>query len=251
MSNEKDKTENDANLSETGSSTSETVGKDLGDKDLKATKQKLAEEEQQKLEEEAAEEEARRRRAAAIEAGKRRSAAAEAARAIEASLKAAESQKANALAQQKQKMERKPSVIFSQEPLRPKPTPGATPKPEPDYIKQFKNKLKDEEEKNSVHFNSETGQLIFSGAKGLDAMFRFLEQNPDVQITLVTDRAMLKDALRELRDRTFTDKSNLLDRLDAIELEGIPLRGNEMRKIINDKIGPPTLYPTTGMQGEG
>lgn len=194
------------------------------EKEAKNLKEK-AEEEQRRKEEEAAEEERKRRAAAAAAAARAQQAAG---------------------SQQKNRMEPKtepqvkkmPSVVFSPEAPRFKsPAPGTLPRPEPNFIKKFRENL-EEDKKKSMHYEPKKDQLIFTGSEGLDVLTKFLEQNPGVEIILQTSRSMLRNGLRDLKNCK-SGNGVLLDNLTGIEMEGRLIQGDEMQKVKQAQVGTP------------
>lgn len=204
------------------------------------------ENERKRLENELLEKEANRLKEQAEEEARRRRAAAAAAAAAERARQAAAVQQKNK-PQPKPKPEEILPVVFSPElsSLKP-PAPGTRPRPEPDFIKKFRDIL-EEEKKQSMHYDHNSGRLIFIGNNGLDALIKFLEENPGVKITLDVGRDMLKDALSALKARNY-QAGTLLDKLSGIEMDGKLIEGGKMSKLIQEKVGSPRPSPATGME---
>lgn len=210
-------------------------------REAKKLKDELLEKEAKILKEEAEAEEERKRQAAAAAERAKRAAAAAAAAARAQAMKAA--QPDNKLESKPQpEIHETPSVVFSPEISRPKPpTPGIRLRPEPNFIKKFRDNLENDK-KDAMHYDPERGQLTFTGPKGLEALIIFCEKNPGVKITLNVSRDMLKDVLRELKNHK-SGNGTLLDKLSAIEMDGERIEGSKMSKLIQDKVGSPRPSP--------
>lgn len=127
------------------------------------------------------------------------------------------------------------NVVYSPEGNvpKPEPAPGAAPRPEPEYIKKFMASL-DEETKKSVQYDEKSGSLIFKGPKALDALEKFVQQNPTAKFEgrfreNFSDEELASE-FKELKNR------GILDNLAQIRIGDKVIKGDELKAKIDQLI---------------